>query len=177
MLNDKKLDWLLALTVFLISFGIYFSTMAPSLSFWDCGELIAASHILGNPHPPGNPLLPIGRRLAQTAGIPRTGNESRTIRNPHAQRQETRLAARADGLSDFLRHLFLHHGAVALVLGLRRTHRGVPHPGQSTPAGQPPASDRTPSRADCRHPPDRQRIKDNKESSCSTTRNSTGCSR
>jgi Flp pilus assembly protein TadD len=57
MLNDKKLDWLLALTVFLISFGVYFSTMAPTLSFWDCGELIAASHVLGNPHPPGNPLL------------------------------------------------------------------------------------------------------------------------
>lgn len=63
MLKDKKLDWLLALTVFLISFGIYFSTMAPSLSFWDCGELIAASHILGNPHPPGNPLLLLMWRL------------------------------------------------------------------------------------------------------------------
>lgn len=63
MLNEKKLDWLLALTVFLISFGIYFSTMAPSLSFWDCGELIAASHVLGNPHPPGNPLLLLVWRL------------------------------------------------------------------------------------------------------------------
>jgi len=63
MLNDKKLDWLLALTVFLISFGVYFSTMAPTLSFWDCGELIAASHTLGNPHPPGNPLLLLMWRL------------------------------------------------------------------------------------------------------------------
>lgn len=63
MLNDKKLDWLLALTVFLISFGIYFSTMAPTLSFWDCGELIAAAHVLGNPHPPGNPLLLLVWRL------------------------------------------------------------------------------------------------------------------
>lgn len=63
MLNEKKLDWLLALTVFLVSFGIYFSTMAPSLSFWDCGELIAASHVLGNPHPPGNPFLLLVWRL------------------------------------------------------------------------------------------------------------------
>jgi Flp pilus assembly protein TadD len=57
MLNEKKLDWILALTVFFAAFAVYFSTMAPTVSFWDCGELIAASHILGNPHPPGNPFF------------------------------------------------------------------------------------------------------------------------
>jgi len=62
MLNEKKLDKVLALTVFAIAFAVYFSTMAPTVSFWDCGELIAASNILGNPHPPGNPLLTLMMR-------------------------------------------------------------------------------------------------------------------
>lgn len=41
---------------------VYLLTVQRSLSFWDCGEFIACSSVLGVPHPPGTPLyVMIGR--------------------------------------------------------------------------------------------------------------------
>lgn len=48
--------------VFFVSLIVYLMTVQRSVPFWDCGEYIACSYILGIAHPPGNPLyLLIGR--------------------------------------------------------------------------------------------------------------------
>ena len=52
-----------AIAVWLFSLIIYTITKAPTLSFWDCGEFIAAGAILGIPHPPGSPLYIVVARL------------------------------------------------------------------------------------------------------------------
>jgi hypothetical protein len=38
-------------------FLLYAVTVGPSTAFWDTSEYIATAHILGIPHPPGNPLF------------------------------------------------------------------------------------------------------------------------
>ena len=58
---------------------LYIVTLAPSTAMWDTSEYIAAAHILGLPHPPGNPffvligkffsLLPIGGSVAARVNI------------------------------------------------------------------------------------------------------------
>ncbi|HSG80836.1 MAG TPA: DUF2723 domain-containing protein, partial [Gemmatimonadota bacterium] len=44
-------------------FALYCITLAPATAFWDTSEYIATAHIVGIPHPPGNPLFII---LART---------------------------------------------------------------------------------------------------------------
>ena len=38
-------------------FGLYILTLAPTTAWWDASEYITTGHILGIPHPPGNPLF------------------------------------------------------------------------------------------------------------------------
>lgn len=52
---NRRHNLYIGLTVFIFTLVIYFLTFARSLSFWDAGEYITCSSILGIPHPPGNP--------------------------------------------------------------------------------------------------------------------------
>ncbi len=54
--------YLLALLAGGLVFALYAITLGPTTAFWDTSEYIATAHILGIPHPPGNPLFVIMAR-------------------------------------------------------------------------------------------------------------------
>jgi hypothetical protein len=63
--NFQRVNNLTGWTVFTIALIVYWSTMEPTASYWDCGEFIAVSYKLEVPHPPGAPLyLLIGRMFS-----------------------------------------------------------------------------------------------------------------
>ncbi len=61
-LNEKKITRLTGTAIFIVTSVIYLMTVARTTLFWDCGEFITTSYILGIPHPPGAPFyLMLGR--------------------------------------------------------------------------------------------------------------------
>ncbi len=73
-MTERQVRIIVFVLIFLVVGGVYLYSAAPTASFWDCGEFIACSYVLGIPHPPGTPLfvaigrlftlLPIGREVA-----------------------------------------------------------------------------------------------------------------
>ncbi len=61
-MTENRLRLIFFFAVFFVVLLFYLYSVAPTAAFWDCGEFIAASFVLGIPHPPGTPLfVAIGR--------------------------------------------------------------------------------------------------------------------
>ncbi|MBT8378488.1 MAG: DUF2723 domain-containing protein [Ignavibacteria bacterium] len=70
----RTLHRIYAAVVFIVSLIIYLMTVQPSVSFWDCGEFIAASYYMQVPHPPGTPFfLILGNIFAKIPFIENIG--------------------------------------------------------------------------------------------------------
>ncbi len=55
--DERKTNQIVAGLVFVIAFGIYLKTFAPTTLFCDCGEFIPTTYILGVQHAPGSLLF------------------------------------------------------------------------------------------------------------------------
>lgn len=65
---NPSINRLLAFLIFLSALIVYWITQNRSVTFWDVGEYITCSSILGIPHPPGNPFYIILGRFFTILG-------------------------------------------------------------------------------------------------------------
>lgn len=56
-MKERYIKLIIGLVIVVVVLAVYLYSAAPTASFWDCGEIIACSYILGVPHPPGSPLF------------------------------------------------------------------------------------------------------------------------
>ncbi len=69
MKNYQKINNILGWVTFLIATAVYFLTLEPTASWWDCGEYIATSFKLQVGHPPGAPTFQMLGRLFSLAAF------------------------------------------------------------------------------------------------------------
>ncbi len=68
MTSYQRINNLAGWAIFAVALVVYLLTVAPTASFWDCGEFIACANELEVTHPPGAPLfLLMGRIMAMLA--------------------------------------------------------------------------------------------------------------
>ncbi|MFQ5550561.1 MAG: DUF2723 domain-containing protein, partial [Gemmatimonadales bacterium] len=114
----------IALGVFLATFAGYLWTLAPTVTFWDAGEFIAASKILGIPHPPGTPVFVFMSHV--WADIVRIGNWAYRTNLMTATFSAAGTALmflvvvqalrRGDGTDDLEQRIFAYGGAIAAAI-------------------------------------------------------------
>jgi len=62
-MNQRNVNRIIAIGLFLVSLVTYLWTLSPTVVFWDVGEFMAAAYYLQVPHPPGAPLFLLIARL------------------------------------------------------------------------------------------------------------------
>ncbi len=63
MSTYKKINIIAGWAVFLIATTVYFMTLEPTASWWDCSERITAAYKMEVPHPPGAPFFSLMGRI------------------------------------------------------------------------------------------------------------------